>query len=74
MATFSASPVNGSGLVPRPSRICTYCGSDEIYRQRPRGLIERHVFKAFHFTPYWCAACDKRFYLRPVKPSVVPSP
>ena len=27
-------------------RACTHCGSDEIYRQRPRGLIERHVARA----------------------------
>lgn len=41
-----------------------YCGSDELYRQRPRGIIEQHIFRTFHFAPFWCATCDKRFYLR----------
>jgi hypothetical protein len=48
-------------------RACTHCGSDEIYRQRPRGLIERHVARAFQFLPYWCASCDRRCYLRLAK-------
>jgi hypothetical protein len=49
---------------PRPKRSCTHCGSEEIYRQRPRGIIERHVARAFNFFPYWCAYCDRRCYLR----------
>jgi len=72
MATLPASSVSGSDILRRPTRICTHCGSDEVYRQRPRGLMERHVFKAFQFAPYWCAGCDKRFYLRSLKPSASP--
>jgi hypothetical protein len=48
----------------RSARICMYCGSDELYRQRHRGIIEQHIFRAFNFAPFWCAACDRRFYLR----------
>lgn len=51
--------------VKKRRHVCTHCGSEEVYRQRPRGLIERHVARVFHFAPYWCAACDRRCYLRP---------
>ena len=65
MATLPLSPSGGAlGAFNRRKRICTHCGSDEIYRQRPRGIIERHVVRAFHFAPYWCASCDRRCYLR----------
>ena len=64
MGTLPATPVSGPGFLRKSSHICTHCGSDEIYRQRTRGLIERHIFKALHFLPYWCAGCDKRFYVR----------
>ena len=39
----------------------------EIYRQRPRGIVERHVYRVFNYAPYWCADCDSRFYLRVLK-------
>jgi hypothetical protein len=45
-------------------RLCPHCSSDEIYRQRARGIIERHFARAIHFFPFWCAACDRRFYVR----------
>lgn len=64
MATMPVSPSTGLNAFKRHKRFCTHCGSDEIYRQRPRGLIERHVARAFQFVPYWCAACDRRCYLR----------
>jgi DNA-directed RNA polymerase subunit RPC12/RpoP len=64
MATLPISPANRLDASKKPSRACSYCGSDELYRQRPRGLIERHVFRAFHVAPYWCAACDRRSYQR----------
>ena len=64
MATLPISSSTGVNKLHRLIRMCTHCGSDEIYRQRPRGLIERHVCKVFHFAPFWCAGCDKRFYLR----------
>jgi DNA-directed RNA polymerase subunit RPC12/RpoP len=64
VATVPISPASPLGSLKKTVRSCSHCGSDEIYRQRPRGLIERHIFRAFHFAPYWCAACDKRFYLR----------
>jgi hypothetical protein len=48
----------------KSKRSCSHCGSEEIYRQRPRGIIERHVARAFNFFPYWCADCDRRCYLR----------
>ncbi|MGB2668552.1 MAG: hypothetical protein WAK48_31490 [Candidatus Acidiferrum sp.] len=64
MVTLPISPSSGLNNLHKLTRACTHCGSNEIYRQRPRGLVERHVYKAFHFAPYWCAGCDKRFYLR----------
>jgi len=64
MATVPISPATNGLRASHKKRACTHCGSDEIYRQRPRGLIERHVVRAFHFAPYWCAACDRRCYLR----------
>jgi len=48
-------------------RTCAHCGSCEVYRQRPRGIIERHVYRVFNYAPYWCADCDNRFYLRILK-------
>ena len=41
---------------------CRYCGSQETYRQRACGIIERYLIRAFRFVPYWCAGCDRRFY------------
>jgi hypothetical protein len=64
MATLPISPSTGMNTFRSRRRSCTHCGSDEIYRQRPRGLIERHVARAFQFAPYWCASCDRRCYLR----------
>ncbi len=64
MATLPFSPLNGFGAFRRLGPSCTFCGSGEIYPQRPRGLIERHVFRTFHFAPFWCVVCDRRFYLR----------
>jgi hypothetical protein len=63
MATVPVSAAPSRNALAR-KRACTHCGSDEIYRQRPRGLIERHVARAFQFEPYWCASCDRRCYLR----------
>jgi hypothetical protein len=59
-------PMAASGELgnQRKRDTCPYCGSDELYRQRPRGVIEHHIFGAFNFAPYWCAACDRRLYLR----------
>jgi hypothetical protein len=62
--TLPISTPSVVGSPKRTARICMYCGSDELYRQRPRGIIEQHIFRAFNFAPFWCAACDKRFYLR----------
>jgi hypothetical protein len=45
-------------------QICPHCRSKDIHRCRVRGIIERHVVRAFHFFPHWCADCDRRFYLR----------
>lgn len=45
-------------------RICPHCGGREIYRCRARGIIERHVARAFRLFPHWCAECDQRFYVR----------
>jgi hypothetical protein len=64
MAAAPVLPSSGFSSFKRLARIRTHCGSDEIYRQRPRGIIERHVFRAFHFAPYWCERCDRRIYLR----------
>jgi len=65
MATLPIStPRDFKTVQNRQLRSCAHCGSEEIYRQRPRGLIERHVFRVFNFAPYWCADCDSRFYLR----------
>lgn len=43
---------------------CPHCGSKDIHRCRARGIIERHIVRAFHFFPHWRADCDRRFYLR----------
>jgi hypothetical protein len=67
MATIHVSPSASRNMFTNRKRACTHCGSDEIYRQRPRGLIERHVARAFQFEPYWCASCDRRCYLRLAK-------
>jgi DNA-directed RNA polymerase subunit RPC12/RpoP len=65
MATVPISTSrNLNTLQNRQLRSCAHCGSFEIYRQRPRGIIERHVYGAFRYAPYWCADCDSRFYLR----------
>lgn len=64
MATLPVSPSGTLKAFPRPKRSCTHCGSVELYRQRPRGIIERHVARTFNFYPYWCADCDRRCYLR----------
>lgn len=64
MSTLPITPSSSLNTFHRPKRSCTHCGSEEIYRQRPRGMIERHVARAFHFFPYWCAGCDRKCYLR----------
>jgi hypothetical protein len=68
MATIPMSVPGALGSSRKTGRTCIYCGSDELYRQRPRGIIEQHIFRAFDFVPYWCAACDRRFYLRLRRP------
>ena len=69
MATLPISPSsNGLNTFNKRRRSCSHCGSEDVYRQRPRGIIERHVARAFHFAPYWCAACDRRCYLRMSSP------
>jgi DNA-directed RNA polymerase subunit RPC12/RpoP len=68
MATLPISPPGDvNEFHNRHLRTCAHCGSREIYRQRPRGIIERHVYRAFSYAPYWCADCDSRFYLRILK-------
>jgi hypothetical protein len=71
MATLAVTP-SGQSNDLRKVRTCAHCGSEEIYRQRPRGLMERHVFKVFHFAPFWCAGCDRHFYLRMRKAAARP--
>jgi ribosomal protein L33 len=61
-----AIPISQTATVApaRRARIsCSHCGSGDIYRTQPRGLIERHIHRAFHFVPFWCEACDRRFYV-----------
>lgn len=64
MASLPISSASNGLRAFHKKRACTHCGSAEVYRQRARGIIERHVVRAFHFAPYWCAACDRRCYLR----------
>ena len=65
MATVPIStPGDVNRFHNRHPRTCAHCGSQEIYRQRSRGIIERHVYRAFNYAPYWCADCDRRCYLR----------
>lgn len=65
MASLSVVPADGVDKIKRSvHHSCPHCHSDEIYRQRARGILERHVVRAFRFFPFWCAACDRRFYLR----------
>jgi hypothetical protein len=49
-------------------RTCPYCEDQKVYRQRARGIIERYLIRAFRFVPYWCAGCDRRFYVRLHRP------
>lgn len=51
MATIPMSVPGGLGSSKKVERTCIYCGSDELYRQRPRGIIEQHIFRAFDFVP-----------------------
>ena len=64
MATL---PIGSPGYPNAPKngvrRTCPHCGSDEVYRSRARGIIERHVVRVLRFFPYRCFACDRRFYL-----------
>jgi hypothetical protein len=69
MATLPISPADPLGAShskPKKSparHICPHCSGEEVYRQRARGIIERHVVRAIRFFPFWCASCDRRFYL-----------
>jgi len=64
MATLTVTSSSDPNLSGKLSRACVHCGSEEIYRRHPRGLIERHLRRVSHLTPYWCAGCDRHFYLR----------
>lgn len=44
--------------------LCPRCGSSWVCRAYRIGLIERHLLRAFSFSPYRCDSCDRRFYLR----------
>jgi hypothetical protein len=62
---MTTAPVSrANGLNHWKKLTCSHCGSAEVSRQRPRGLIERHFFRAFRFTPFLCATCKRRSYLR----------
>jgi len=64
MSTVPLSPPNYSHTRPaRPRRACPHCGSSEIYRSHARGIVERHIVRAFRFYPHRCAECDRRFYV-----------
>lgn len=43
---------------------CPYCGSRKIWQARPRGIVERHLFRFFQLSPHQCPGCDRRFYTR----------
>ena len=51
MATIPMSVTGALGSSTKAERTCIYCCSDELYRQRPRGIIEQHIFRAFDFVP-----------------------
>jgi DNA-directed RNA polymerase subunit RPC12/RpoP len=72
MATLPVRPAAEFTGVRKLGGICTHCGSEEIFRQRPLGLIERHLLRALRFVPYWCATCNTRFYLRVRTSPVLP--
>ena len=44
-----------NALHNRHLRRCAHCDSSEIYRQRPRGILERHIVRRFNYAPY-CAS------------------
>jgi hypothetical protein len=58
-----ASTGRFGGSRPSEQQTCPHCRSSDIFRQRARGIIERHVVRAFHFFPFRSATCYKRFYL-----------
>jgi hypothetical protein len=64
MATLAVSATAECTQDRKLGGFCTQCGSEEIFRQRPLGLIERHLLRALRFVPYWCATCNTRSYLR----------
>ena len=65
MASAPFAPPNYSHTRPsRSHRVCPHCGSQEIHRSHARGIIERHIVRAFRFYPHRCEACDRRFYLQ----------
>jgi predicted RNA-binding Zn-ribbon protein involved in translation (DUF1610 family) len=64
MATLPVTPLEypHSHHHHRVRRLCPHCGSREVHRSRARGIIERHIVRAFRFYPHRCESCDRRFY------------
>jgi len=43
---------------------CPRCGSSWVCRAYRIGVVERHLLRALHLSPYRCDRCDRRFYRR----------
>lgn len=50
--------------VPVEKLCCPRCGSSEISRSRPRGVMEKHLGNLMHLRPYRCYECSLRFWKR----------
>jgi hypothetical protein len=42
---------------------CPICRSRKVLFSNFQGILERTVFRFLRIYPFWCNACDTRFYL-----------
>ena len=42
---------------------CPICRSQSVILLKFQGILERTVFRFLSIYPFWCNACDARFYL-----------
>jgi hypothetical protein len=42
---------------------CPVCTSRKVRSSRFHGILERILLRLLRIYPFWCSACDRRFYL-----------
>lgn len=42
---------------------CPVCRSQKVHSSRFQGVLECALLRILNIHPYWCGACDSRFYL-----------